>query len=50
VFGLRTTFWITGGINLLCVPLLLSGVSDRAIAEAEREGRAAKTVEPVPSQ
>jgi MFS family permease len=42
VFGLRTTFWITGGINLLCVPLLLSGVSDRAIAEAERQGRAAK--------
>lgn len=32
--GLRDTFWVTGGISALCLPLLLSGVSDRAIAAA----------------
>lgn len=34
--GLRTTFLVTAVLNLLCVPLLLSGVSDRRIVDAER--------------
>jgi MFS family permease len=33
--GLRATFWVAGFLNLLCVPLLYSGVSDRAIDAAE---------------
>lgn len=37
--GLRTTFVITGVIGLLCIPLLLSGVSDRAIEAAEADTR-----------
>jgi MFS family permease len=38
LIGLRGLFWITAGLGLLCVPLLLSGVSDAAIAAAEAEG------------
>jgi MFS family permease len=33
--GVRDVFWVTGLLHLLCIPLLLSGVSDRGIAEAE---------------
>jgi MFS family permease len=38
--GLRGTFVVAGIVNLLCAPLLLTGVSDRAIesAEAARDG------------
>jgi MFS family permease len=35
--GLRETFVVAGAVNLLCVPLLLSGVSNRAIEAAEAE-------------
>jgi MFS family permease len=41
--GLRPTFWVTTVLGLLCVPLLLSGVNDAAIAAAEAEA------EPVPT-
>jgi MFS family permease len=37
--GLRGVFWVTAGLSLACVPLLLWGVSDSAIAAAERSGR-----------
>jgi MFS family permease len=40
VIGLRSTFWVAGALNLLCVPLLYSGVSDRGIEAAEAEGAA----------
>ena len=38
--GLRPTFVVCAGLGVLCVPLLLSGVSDRAIAAAEAAGEA----------
>ena len=43
--GLRGVFWAATLLSLVCVPLLLSGVSDAAIraAEEESEGRAALT-------
>jgi len=44
LLGLRATFWITAGVGLLCVPLLLSGVSDARITAAEAEGRRAARV------
>ena len=47
--GLRSTFWVTAAISLLCVPLLLSGVSDAAIARAERQSRDESEPEPVPA-
>jgi MFS family permease len=49
--GLRPTFWVTGAIGLLCVPLLLSGVSDAAIAaaEAEAKGGGGRESEPAPA-
>lgn len=39
-FGLREVFWVAFALNLLCLPLLYSGVSDPAILEAERAERA----------
>ena len=33
--GLRTTFLVTAALSVLCLPLLLSAVSDEAIAAAE---------------
>jgi MFS family permease len=33
--GLRGVFWVSAGISALCLPVLLSAVSDEAIASAE---------------
>jgi MFS family permease len=44
--GVRDVFWVAGGLHVLCVPLLLTGVSDRAITEAERDGADTEVAEP----
>jgi MFS family permease len=45
-FGLRPTFVVCAVLGVLCVPLLLSGVSDRAIAAAEAAGEADRGTAP----
>jgi MFS family permease len=44
--GVRDVFWVAGGLHVLCVPLLLTGVSDRAIAAAERDRADSEVAEP----
>lgn len=44
--GVRDVFWVAGGLHVLCVPLLLTGVSDGAIAAAERDRAESEAVEP----
>jgi predicted MFS family arabinose efflux permease len=49
LIGLRTTFVVCAVVGLLCVPLLLSGVSDRAIAAAEAAGEGKADRGPAPA-
>jgi MFS family permease len=45
--GLRGVFWVSAGLALACVPLLLSGVSDAAIRAAETD--AEREASPAPA-
>ena len=47
--GLRGAFWVATAGSLLCVPLLLSGVSNAAIEAAEQESRNESEPEPAPA-
>ena len=44
--SIRAVFWSAAGLSLLCVPILLTQVSDAAIADAEADADAARTPEP----
>ena len=43
--SIRAVFWAAAGLSLLCVPILLSQVSDAAIADAEADADAARNAE-----
>jgi MFS family permease len=43
--SIRAVFWTAAGLSLLCVPILLTQVSDAAIADAEADADAARTSE-----
>jgi len=40
LYSLRAVFWLSAGMNLLCLPVLLGRVSDDAIASAEAQADA----------
>jgi MFS family permease len=46
LIGLRGVFWVSAGLGLLCIPLLLANVSDAAIAAAELESGHEPEAEP----
>jgi MFS family permease len=45
-FGIRSVFWVSAALGLLCVPILRGRVSDAAIADAEAATEAATPPRP----